>query len=225
MYEHSVLCGDCWIPRADQILIDSAVVAVAGDVDVGERLEHRLGPADARGQELAVDEVLLHDDGDHRRQTPGVGPRPDAQVEVCKLGGVGQHRVDHDHRPRGVLGDLLEHYARTREALGHPRVLADEHGHLGVLELAPGMRAVHPVLDPRLPRLLLRQRARPVARPERSQERAAVAAAQVVALTPAAVVKDRLATVSVADRGAALRDLPKCRVPVDLLKAPVATSP
>jgi hypothetical protein len=208
----------------DQTLVDPAVTAVTRDVDVGKRLEHRLIPARARSQELAIDEVLLHEHGDHRSQTPGVGPGPNAQVKVGELGGVGQHRVDHDHRPPGVLGDLLQDHARTREALGHPWVLADEHRNLGALELAAGVRAVHPVLDPRLPRLLLRQRAGPVARPQRPKERAAVAAAQVVPLAAAAVVQDRLAAVGVSNLGAALRDPPDRGLPVNLLKAPIWTS-
>ncbi len=136
-----------------------------------------------------------------------------------------QYRVDHDHRALGVLGDLLQDHARAREALRHPRVLADEQRHLGELELAARVGSVQAVLDPRLAGLLLRQRARSVTRSHRPQERAAVAAAEVVALAAAAVVEDRLAAVRVADRGAAFDDLGDRRVPVDLLEAPVGTAP
>jgi hypothetical protein len=75
---------------------------------------------------------------------------------------------DHDHRPVRVPGDLLENPHARAEALRHPRVLADEHGHLAALELAASVRAAQPVLDPRFDRLLLGQRARaerdPIAR-------------------------------------------------------------
>src|SRR5207302_1279541 len=83
-----------------------------------------------------------------------------------------------------------------------------------VLELATRVGAVQEVLDPGLPRLLLRQRARAVARAHRAEERAGVAAAEVVALAAASVVEDRLAPVRVADRGATRHDLAYGGVPV-----------
>ncbi len=108
------------------------------------------------------------------------------------------HRVDHDHRAGRVLGDLVEHDAGAREALRHPRVLADEHRDLGVLELAAGVPAVEVGVDPVLTGLLLCQRVRAVVRAERLEERAAVRAAEVVALAAAAVVEDLVAAVGVA---------------------------
>ena len=111
--------------------------------------------------------------------TPTIAARHHASVpgrtrrwKSASFGGLGQHRIDHDHRALGVLGDLLEHHARAREALRHPRVLADEQRHLGVLELAARVGAVQAVLDPELAGLLLRERARAVARADRPQERA-----------------------------------------------------
>ena len=107
--------------------------------------------------------------------------------------------VDHDHRALGVLGDLL---AATTRARGK---LCDIHGFLptntrtSACSNSPRVcAAVEPSVDPGLAGLLLRQRARAVARAERAQERAAVAAAEVVALAAAAVVEDRLAAVLVA---------------------------
>ena len=98
----------------------------------------------------------------------------------------------------GSLAISLQHHARAREALRLPRVLADEHRDLGVLEVAARVAAVELVLDPDLAGLLLGQRARAVARAERPQEGAAVGAAEVVPLAAAAVVEDRLAAVLVA---------------------------
>ena len=97
----------------------------------------------------------------------------------------------------GSLAISLSTDARARETLRHPRVLADEHRHLGVLELAAGVAAVEVGVDPRLAGLLLRQRVGAVARTERLQERAAVGAAEVVALAAAAVVEDLVAAVGV----------------------------
>jgi hypothetical protein len=86
------------------------------------------------------------------------------------------------------------------------------------------MGTVHPVLDPRLACFLLRERARPIARSHRAQERAAVAPSEVIALAAATVVHDRLAAVGIADRVTAFRDLPDRHIPVDLLEAAVGPS-
>ena len=90
----------------------------------------------------------------------------------------------------------------AREAVRLPRVLADEHGDLGVLEVAAwcGSAAAEQLaVDPELAGLLLGERVRGVADAERGARRAAVAAAEVVALAAAAVVEDRVAAVGVAD--------------------------
>jgi len=58
-----------------------------------------------------------------------------------------------------------------------------------VLELAAGVAAVERVLDPSLAGLLLGECARAEAGSERAQKGAAVAAAEVVSLTAAAVVE------------------------------------
>ena len=156
-------------------------------------------PLTCSARNCFVAEVFLDQHRGQRRQAPRVGARPHPQMEVGHLGGVGDHRIDDDHRARRVLGDLVEHRAGAREALRHPRVLADEHRHLGVLELAAGVAAVEVRVDPRLAGLLLRQRIRPVPRADGLEERAAVGAAEVVALAAAAVVEDLVAAVGVAD--------------------------
>ena len=103
----------------------------------------------------------------------------------------------------GIVGDLLQHRAGAREAVRLPRVLAHEHRDLGVLVVA-GRVAARPAeeltVDPELAGLLLRERVRRVDDAERARGRAAVAAAEVVALPAAAVIEDRLAAVRVADR-------------------------
>ena len=43
----------------------------------------------------------------------------------------------------GIAGDLLQRRAGAREAVGLPRVLADEHRDLGVLEVAADAGAEH----------------------------------------------------------------------------------
>ena len=124
-------------------------------------------PLTCSARNASSTQVLLHQHGGQRGQAPGVGAGPHPQVEVGHLRGVGQHRVDHDHRAAGILGDLVEDHAGAREALRHPRVLADEHRHLGVLELAAGVPAVEVGVDPRLTGLLLCQRVGAVVRAER----------------------------------------------------------
>jgi len=145
-------------------------------------------------------------------------------MEVGHLCGVGGHRVDDDHRPGRVLGDLVEHGAGARETLGHPRVLADEHRDLGVLELAPGVTPVELGVDPELAGLLLRQRTGAVARPDRFEEGAAVGPAEVVALAASAVIEDLVPAVFIGDPFEPGSDFGNCCVPVDLLVATVGSA-
>src|SRR5262249_39015783 len=79
----------------------------------------------------------------------------------------------------------------------------------------------HPVGDPELAGLLLRERARPVARAERAPGRRGVGAGEVVALPAAAVIEDARAAVAVADGGQARGHLADRRVPVALLEGAV----
>ncbi len=169
------------------------------------------------GKKYVVAEIFLHHDSGQRRQRPGVGSRPHAQVNVGHLGGVGDHRVDDDHRALRVLGDLVEHRSCPRETLRHPRVLADEHRHFGVLEFPSGVAAVEVGVDPGLTRLLLRERIGAVVRAECLQEGTAVCATEMVALPAATVVEDLVAAVGVGDASEAGRNLDNGRVPVDLL--------
>jgi hypothetical protein len=222
---HALCTRDPARGGSDQRLVNSAVARVARNVDAGEHLQHGLRAARVRREELVIDQILLHEHADHRRQAPGVRAGPHPQVVVGELRRIRKHGVHHDHRPLGVLGDLVQDHPRAREALRHPRVLADEHRHLGALELASGVSPVEGVLNPRLARLLLRQRARAVARSERPQERSAVAAPEMVALPATAVEEDRLPPVLVADLREPSGDLGDRGVPADLLIAPVRPAP
>ena len=110
---------------------------------------------DVLGEEGVVQQVLLHERrrsaARHQASLPGRTRRwKSASLAVSVT-----HRVDDDHRALGVLGDLAQHDPGAREALRHPRVLADEHRHLGVLELAARVTAVELRVDPRLAGLLL----------------------------------------------------------------------
>src|ERR1019366_4756723 len=134
-------------------------------------------------------------------------------------------RVDHDQASPRVAGQLAQYHSRAREALRLPRVLADEHRHLGVLVLAARVPAVQLRVDERLTGLLLRQRARPVASTQRAHERAAVGAAKVISLASAAVIEDPLATELVADRGKAPGHRRDSLLPTDLLERSVRAAP
>ena len=211
--------------RTQQLRVHTAALGVILDRHVAQHFSDRFGAIDVLCQKRFVAEVFLDQHGGQRGQAPRIGARLDPQVEVGHLRGVGDHRIDDDHRALRVAGDLVEHRARARETLRHPWVLADEHRHLGVLELAAGVPAVELVVDPRLPGLLLRQRTGPVARTEGFQERPAVRPAEVVPLATAAVVEDLVAAVGVADVCEALGDLGDRGVPVDLLVAAVGAAP
>ncbi len=137
-------------------------------------------------------------------------------MEVGQLGGLASSRVDHDHRP-GVVGrDRLEDSTGLVEPVGMPRVLAHEHGDLGVVEVAVEVRAEHAPVDPSLSGLLLRQGIRPVRDAEASTGRRAVGPDQMVPLAPTPVVEDPLATVTVDHTLQAGSHIGDRSVPVDL---------
>ena len=94
----------------------------------------------------------------------------------------------------GVVGDLLDHGAGPRDAVGVPRVLAEEDGAVGVVHVGCGVArhgAEELAVDPELAGLLLGERVGRVLHAEGLAGGAGVAAGQVVALPAAAVVEDR----------------------------------
>ena len=162
-HRHAVGSGDATDGSTDQFLVDTTALRVVGHRHLPQQVPDGLGAVDVIGQKFFIAKAFLHQHRGHRRQAPCVRSWTYPQMEIGHLGCIGDHRIDDDHRARRILGDLVEHRAGTREALRHPRVLTDEDGHLGVLELAPGVPAVQVRVDPRFSGFLLRQRIRPVA--------------------------------------------------------------
>ena len=206
---------------ADELLGDAADGTPLRDRHGGQRRGDLVEPGGPLGQPCPVGESLVEDDRCHRPDEPGVAPWAHPQVEVGELGRLRAARVDHDHRPRGVVGDGLQRRAGVRDAVAQPRVLADEQRHLAVLEVATDGRTEHPPVHPRLTRLLLGDGTGAEAGAERVERGGGVRAAEVVALPATAVVHDRLAAVLVADRAEPRRDLADRGVPVDLLERAV----
>ena len=101
-----------------------------------------------------------------RGDAVGIGARPDLEEVVGELGGLGAPGVDDDHGTLGIVGDLLEHPACFWQPVTHPRVLAEEHGHLGVFPVAAGVGPVEATFDVGLSGLLLRECIGSVAHPE-----------------------------------------------------------
>ena len=201
---------------------------VVTDRDRAERLAHGLEAIGPVSKELVIDQILLHEHGEqcgeHERVTAGTH----LQVMIGHRGGLGPARIDHDQRARRIRGDLLEDHARAGETVRLPRVLADEHTDLGVLEVAAGVAlrlAIELPVDPELPGLLLRERVRRVDRAERRTRRPPVRAAEVVPLPASAVIEDGVAAVGVAHGSELLRDLADRRVPIDLLERPIGAPP
>ena len=226
VFEHRHAARGADAPRGgpQQLLVHPAVLRIVTDRYFAQRVAHGVDAMHVLREKCFVTEAFLNQNGGQSGQTPRVGTRPHPQVEVGHLRGVGEYRVDHDHRPRRVFGDLVEHHPRPRETLRHPRVLPDEHRHLGLLELTACVAAVQMRIDPRFARFLLRQRIGTVARPEGLQECAAIGSAQMVALPAAAIVEDLVSTVGVADVLESFGDLDNRCVPVDLLVASVCPS-
>ena len=227
VFEHRDAAGGCDAPRRcpQQLLVHPAALRVIGDRNVTQRGADDVGAMHVLRQKRFVAQVFLDEDGGQRRQAPSVGARKHPQVEVGHLGGVGDDGIDDDHRPGRVFGNLVEYHPRSRKALRHPRVLADEHRHLGVLELAAGVTAVELRIDPCLAGLLLRQCVGTVLCAQSFQERPAVGPAQVIALPAAAVVEDLVAAVGVANVLETLGDLDNRCVPVDFLEGAVGAAP
>ena len=150
------------------------------------------------------------------------------EMDVGQVGALAATRIDHDHRAVGVVRDRLQDPARLGEAVRLPRVLAPEHGDLGVFVVAGGVTArlaEQLAVDPELARLLLSECVRVEPDAERSPRRRPVPAAEVVALSPAAVEHDLLAAVFVDDIAEAGGALGARRVPVDRFVGAVGATP
>ncbi len=164
---------------------------------------------------LPCHQSVLNDDRRQGREAPRIGARTNGEVEVRHLGRLAAPRVDDDHGARGVVLNLAQDDPCAREAVGLPGVLADEHGHLAVLEVAVDARAHHLALHPRLAGLLLRERVGAVLHAQGLERGVGISGAQVVSLAAAAVVQDALAAVAQTDGRQLLRDFANGRWPVD----------
>ena len=147
--------GDAPGRGAQQLLGHAAHRGVGGDVEVPERRLDLVQPDRVVGQPGPVDQALLDEDRHQRGQAPRVGAGPHGEVDVGQLRGLAAPRVDDDQRPLGIPGDLLERRPGVRDAVGLPRVLADEERDLRVLDVAPDHGAEHRGVDPELAGLLL----------------------------------------------------------------------
>ena len=186
-------------------------------------------PACASRDERTVDQVLLDEHGQpsRARQNASV-PGRTCRWMSARSARLGAARVDHDERPLRVVGDGLEDRAGAREAVRLPRVLADEHRHLGVLVVAGRVapRTTEQLaVDPELTRLLLGERVRAVdaARARRGSLRRTRRRGG----SPVPHRRSRRSTSRRAPRLIATgtcRDLRDRRVPVDLLEGPVLTA-
>lgn len=192
--------------------------AEGGHVDGAEVCGHVVEAVGVRGDPGLVGEVFLHDHGDEGCEAPRVGAGVDLEVMVGQGGGLGAARVDHDEAAGGVGGELLQDHPGPRKPVAVPWILADEDGHLGVLEVArgvaPGSSEELPV-HPEFPGLLLGQGVGGVDRSDGRAGGRAVAPAEVVGLSSAAVIEDGGAAVGVADGPEARGNFGDGRVPVD----------
>ena len=206
-----------------QCLLDAADAGVGGNGDAPQRLGHlriaRRVLVDPRLRHQAV----LHEDGRQGRQAPGVGARTHREVEIRHRGGLAAPRIDDDEGARRVVLDLAQDHPRARETVRLPRVLADEHGHLAVLEIAVDAGAHHLPLHPCLAGLLLGERIGAELHPQRLERAVRVRGAEVVALVSPAVIEDALAAMLRADRRKLLRDFADGGGPVDPLVCSVGS--
>ena len=127
----------------------------------------------------------------HQASVPGL----DRQVIVRHLGSLAPARIDDDQRALRVLLDVAEYDAGAGKAVRLPGVLADEDRDLAMLEIAVHAGAEHLALHPEFPGFLLRQRIGAELVTDRLQETVGVGAAEVVALSAAAVIENALAAV------------------------------
>ena len=225
---HAGGAGDAAGDGPDELAVEAGDGGVVVDRDGGQLGQHRVGAAGVAGQELRVDEAFLHHHAEQRSEREGIGARPHLEVVTAgadgEVGGLGAPRVEDDEGAVRVVGDRLQDGAGPGEAVRLPRVLAEEEGDLGVLEVGRGvavLAAEEATVDPELAGLLLGQGVGGVHGAEGTPGAAAVGAAQVVPLAATAVVEDRRATVGVADRREALGHLGDGGVPVDLLEGAV----
>ena len=182
--------GDAAGHRFEILERDPAPIGVVLDRYVRKRVEHGLGVGHMRGHELVVEQPVANQDGHERGNTECVGSRLHLQEVVGHLRRLRAPRVDDHHRAIRILGDLFHHATGFGEAVAHPGVLADEHGDLGVFDIAACVGVVQAGLDVGLARLLLRQRVGTELHSERRLHAPSVRTTEMVALTASAAHND-----------------------------------
>ena len=213
---------------ADLVEGHAGLVGPLVEVDDGEHRFEFVETVGPFGEVRAVGEIFGDENLEHRAEKPSVTAGTDTQVDVGDLGRLGDARVDDDERAVGIVRHLLDDSASPRDPVRVPGILAEEHPAGGVFHVGGGVarhRAKKLSVDPELAGLLLGERVRGVLHAEGLAGGSGVAAGQVVALAAAAVIEDRLTAVLVADLRQAGGDFANRRVPVDLLKGAVVTSP
>lgn len=174
------------------------------------------------GEESLVRATPFEQQREERAQQVGVGARPQREVQVGQLRGLGAPRIDHDHPAVRVVLERVERVPGVAEPVRLPGVAAEHDQQVAVLDVLGGVhdrRAEQVAVDPEVAGLLLRQRVEVPRRVHPLQQRRAVGAAGVVALATAADVGERAGPpgrgVGVPDRVQLHGDLGERGVPVD----------
>ena len=141
------------------------------------------------------------------------------------LGGLAAPRVDDDQRTTRVFLYLAQDDPGAREAVRLERVLAQEDGDLGVLEVAVHACAHHLALHPGFASFFLSQGIRSVDHAKGLDRAVGIGGAEVVALAATAVVQDAGATMFGLDGRQFFGDLADGGGPVDVLVAAVGPAP
>jgi hypothetical protein len=144
-------------------------------------------------------------------------------MDVGQLGSFRATRIDHDQGARRIVRDLAQGHAGARNRVRMPGIFPQEQRHFAVLEVGARHGAEHAMADPELAGFLLRERARSIARVERAARSAGICAGQVIALSAAAVIEDRVAAEAIAHRCEAPGHLTDRGAPVDRLERAIGT--
>jgi hypothetical protein len=146
---HALRIADAPSGLTNQLLGHTGNFAVLRDWDLLERADHVIGTDDVLLDPRMIDSILLNQDPSERSKQPCVRSWFHLQMDVRHLGGFRSTWIDDDHGAIGVLGHLLERDPRARNAVGLPRILADEDTDLAVLEVrSKSARVIVPIRQP-----------------------------------------------------------------------------
>ena len=106
--------------------------------DLAHERRHRVDAVDIGVGTAGVGQSLLDDDVRHRREQEGIGARPDEDVLIGDIGGLGATRI-HDHETATALPQPLQSTLDVRSghdrAVGHERVAADHEEEVGAVDI------------------------------------------------------------------------------------------